>query len=569
MQRHFKSRNGLSLSHQIGDTLTDVFTTTQEYRNAREPLPANMLRLDAAFVNALYNGLTEAILAVQFGTRRIVHWNKGAEAMFGYTAQEVLGRTTEIIYPDQHSFERISRLATPKIREQGAWQTEWEYRRRDGSHFPADVVATMIEGSEGTEFYVIVVRDVSARKRAEAAFREQSVFLLKVRQRLQAVLDNSTMLIYVIGSDGKFGLINKRFEKLFHVNGTGIAGTPLHAVFDKQTADTLLENNAKVLAAKNTMEFEEIIPQADGLHTYISVKVPLYDEAGVLYAVCGISTDITERKKDRDLIQKMNEKLEARVLERTARLEAANEQLRQEIVNRRQAEEKLLESERMATIGVTGAKLVHEIANPLQTMLAAVQMLEQYVNGKANIPSETCGSMVRDLRAEIDLLINFLEEFKDISRPTKLDIRPVNLILLTREVLMLEAPSYAKLGIRIEDHFAKKLPLIAGDPVKLKQVLLNLFKNAVEAMPRGGTLRLDAYRDQAELVFEVTDTGVGIPDGINVFELFTTNKPIGTGLGLPIVEDIVSAHHGAISYTSEIDKGTTFKLRLPLLRNAR
>src|SRR5438034_9354724 len=111
------SGRGLAFSNQIGDTLTNVFTTAQNLR-ASASFPTATLRLDAAFVNALYNGLTDAILAVQFGARRIVHWNRGAEAMFGYTAQEVLGKTTEIIYPDQDSFERISLLATPQIREQ-------------------------------------------------------------------------------------------------------------------------------------------------------------------------------------------------------------------------------------------------------------------------------------------------------------------------------------------------------------------------------------------------------------------------------------------------------------------
>src|SRR5437762_1438657 len=193
MQRHFTSGRGLAFSNQIGDTLTNVFTTAQNLR-ASASFPTATLRLDAAFINALYNGLTEAILAVQFGTRRIVHWNKGAEAMFGYSAQEVLGKRTEILYPDQHSFERISELATPKIREHGAWQTEWRYRRRDGSTFPADVVATMIEGPEGSQFYVIVVRDIAARKQSEAEFLDQGRLLLRIRQRLQAVLDNTTML---------------------------------------------------------------------------------------------------------------------------------------------------------------------------------------------------------------------------------------------------------------------------------------------------------------------------------------------------------------------------------------
>jgi signal transduction histidine kinase len=97
---------------------------------------------------------------------------------------------------------------------------------------------------------------------------------------------------------------------------------------------------------------------------------------------------------------------------------------------------------------------------------------------------------------------------------------------------------------------------------------LNLFKNAIEAMPRGGTLNLHAYRDTDALVLEVTDTGTGIPKGMNVFDLFVTSKPMGTGLGLPIVQDIINAHHGTISYRSESDKGTTFKLTLPLFTPA-
>src|SRR5436189_5410559 len=100
---------------------------------------------------------------------------------------------------------------------------------------------------------------------------EQRAFLLKIRQRLQAVLDNTTMLIYVVTSDAKFRLINKRFEEIFHVNGAAIAGMPVHAVLDKQTADLLVANNGKVFETKSTMEFEETIPQTDGLHAYISV----------------------------------------------------------------------------------------------------------------------------------------------------------------------------------------------------------------------------------------------------------------------------------------------------------
>jgi signal transduction histidine kinase len=257
------------------------------------------------------------------------------------------------------------------------------------------------------------------------------------------------------------------------------------------------------------------------------------------------------------------------VTERTSQLEASNELLRKEIANRRQAEEKLLKSERMATIGVTAAKLAHEIANPLQAMNAVVAELEQHLSKETSPRRAILTDLVGDFRAEVNRLMALLDEFRNITRPMNLDIQSVNLIQLVSEVLMLEAPHYSKGGIRLIENFAPDLPPAAADPIKLKQVLLNLLKNAAEAMPEGGTLTLSTYKAEADLVFEVKDTGVGIPAGINVFELFTTSKPIGTGLGLAIVKDIVTAHRGSITYSSEIGKGTTFQLKLPILHEIR
>ena len=103
------------------------------------------------------------------------------------------------------------------------------------------------------------------------------------------------------------------------------------------------------------------------------------------------------------------------------------------------------------------------------------------------------------------------------------------------------------------------------DPDKMKQVILNLCKNAVEAMPQGGCLTVKGYLSSAEtIVLEVSDTGIGIPEGMDIFEIFQTTKPDGTGLGLPLVSQIVSAHRGTVDYVSEPGKGTTFRLSLPV-----
>jgi signal transduction histidine kinase len=102
-----------------------------------------------------------------------------------------------------------------------------------------------------------------------------------------------------------------------------------------------------------------------------------------------------------------------------------------------------------------------------------------------------------------------------------------------------------------------------ADADKIKQVVLNLCKNAVDAMPGGGRLTVNGYRLAEMVVLEISDTGTGIPAGLDVFELFRTTKPGGSGLGLPLVRQIVSAHNGAVHYASEPGHGTTFKVYLP------
>jgi signal transduction histidine kinase len=142
-------------------------------------------------------------------------------------------------------------------------------------------------------------------------------------------------------------------------------------------------------------------------------------------------------------------------------------------------------------------------------------------------------------------------------------LKPISLQALAREVCTLEEESYRAQGIRVEQDFPPDLPLVVADRDKLKQALLNLCKNAVEAMPKGGRLTLRAYSSGERLNLEIIDSGIGIPAGVDIFEPFTTSKPSGTGLGLVIVRQILVAHRGSIGYSSEPGKGTIFRLTLP------
>jgi signal transduction histidine kinase len=155
-----------------------------------------------------------------------------------------------------------------------------------------------------------------------------------------------------------------------------------------------------------------------------------------------------------------------------------------------------------------------------------------------------------------------LSEFRSLALPQSLDLKLTDFQEIIEEILASEKLAYRTVGISIKTDF-ESLPLINIDPAKIKQVVLNLCKNAIEAMRGAGCLMVKVYRSELNVVLEISDNGIGVPHDVNIFELFKTTKPCGSGLGLPVVQQIVSAHNGTITYTTEAGQGTTFKVCLP------
>ena len=215
----------------------------------------------------------------------------------------------------------------------------------------------------------------------------------------------------------------------------------------------------------------------------------------------------------------------------------------------------------MAAIGETAAVLAHEISNPLTAMLLNLRLLER---GLIETRKKKFASTVKDISAEVLLLSNLLQDFSRLSRRETYKLQPSSLAVLAQEILSMEAAKYPSKRIRAELKVEPDLPLVLADHGKIKQALLNLFKNAEEAMPKGGTLTLRAYKSEDRVMLEIRDTGIGIPKDLNIEAPFTTTKPGGTGLGLMIVRQIVAHHHGLLSYTSEPRKGTSFFLSFPI-----
>jgi PAS domain S-box-containing protein len=234
-----------------------------------------------------------------------------------------------------------------------------------------------------------------------------------------------------------------------------------------------------------------------------------------------------------------------------------------DVSERDRLQSQLIESERLASIGATAAKIGHELANPINGMSLTIQLLEQRLSRQMSPPDDQTNATVKRLKDEIVRLNELTRQFREFVRKEKYDFQPMELRKLIDDVIKLQEPHFVERNIQLEAVMAPDLPAVKVDGDKIKQVFLNLLKNAAEAMPNGGKITIEARATQQAIILEITDTGVGIPLDVDAFEPFVTTKKEGTGIGLVIVRQIVTAHGGAISYRSQPGRGTTFHIDLP------
>jgi PAS domain S-box-containing protein len=220
-------------------------------------------------------------------------------------------------------------------------------------------------------------------------------------------------------------------------------------------------------------------------------------------------------------------------------------------------------SERLAAVGRITAGVAHEVKNPLNSMRLWLENL------KESLPPETDeGALqaVNVLDAEIDRLDAVVKRFLDFSRPMDVRLEPTQLSDLLHEVLEVAQPELDRAKVEVARLIPIGIPDVFVDRALLKQAVLNLVLNAVDAMPQGGQLQLTLSRrgDMAEIT--VGDTGKGIPleNRQKIFQLFFTTRPGGSGIGLASTFRIVQLHNGSIDFTSEVGRGTTFRIELPL-----
>jgi signal transduction histidine kinase len=250
----------------------------------------------------------------------------------------------------------------------------------------------------------------------------------------------------------------------------------------------------------------------------------------------------------------------------TELLLAVEQALRQVSLQRKKTEltKRAQIAEKLAAVGTLTAGLSHEIRNPLNAAALQLSVLERKVH---RLPEHLRASLIEPLSlasGEIRRLEQILQDFLQFARPVHFVPRPVDLSALLKNVCNLLVGDAERRGIKLE-YGGNAVPPVSGDDARLRQVIMHLTLNALDAAGHGGLVQLSSTEEEGGVSMTVEDTGPGIPekDMSRIFEPFFTTKPAGSGLGLPIVHAIVTQHGGTVAVENVPGAGARFTVWLP------
>jgi signal transduction histidine kinase len=255
-------------------------------------------------------------------------------------------------------------------------------------------------------------------------------------------------------------------------------------------------------------------------------------------------------------------------IERAAHLRAERrlfQESRQAYRELQDAQARIIQTEKMAVLGTFASGLAHEVRNPLNSITLQLSILERRAAPLEQALAVEIRGLLGIIREEIKRLDSLVGDFLQFSRSTRIQPQPAELGALMDEVVRLLRPEARTTGVTLRrQRFGDVLPRVSVDSERIKQVAINLVRNAIEAMPDGGVVTVEDGLLDGRAGLVIRDSGPGLPEGVDVFQLFVTTKPKGTGLGLAIAQQIVLEHGGEIGATSEPGGGARFTITLPL-----
>jgi PAS domain S-box-containing protein len=527
------------------------------------------LRASEAKFSGILAIAADAIITVD-QTQHIVHFNRGAEEIFGYSAAEAIGRHLAVLLParfrsshDAH-LERFAR--SPETSRRMGERREIFGQRSDGTEFPAEASISKLVAADGILF-TVVLRDITRQKRAEeddrflATTASELAQTLAVEATLRAIVDlpiprlADACILDLVMSGGEFRRLASTRQRAELTTGLeGLAAQQLTYDSPSPIIDAIRRNRRELVDAIDEDWFEGnadpgAIPHWRVLGARSLLIVPLHAAGETL----GALTLIRTRGDGFDAEQRVL----AEKFATSAAATLANGRLYDDARNANRARDEVL--------GIVS----HDLRNPISAIAMCARVLRD------NPPSDPAKhaellTTISESTEWVNRLIQDLIDVASIERGRlSLSVQqeePSQLALQALHMFELEA---AENGLALDAHLPTNLPLAAADAGRIVQVMANLLRNAIKFTPRGGRVAVGVEHNDGVLTFSVTDTGSGLSEESQrrVFDRYwqapNGKRGSGSGLGLSIAKGIVDAHGGSIWVESKLGKGSKFAFTVP------
>ena len=508
---------------------------------------SNQQQIAAALLSpSILEAVPDAVAAVnQQGI--IVQVNAQTEAMFGYTRDELIGQSIEILIPErqrkQHDGHRERFHSEPRIRRMGSG-LDLNGRRRDGSEFPVEISLSPVQTGNGL-MVLSAIRDISDRKRIEAELRRANEELDKRKSRelrdsqnrLALIVDSSQDAIIGKNLDGIVTHWNKGAEEIYGYTAEEMIGRHVSMLAAEDRPHEINDILQHIRNGERVAYFESVRVTKDRRKLNMSISVsPIYDEQGKVVGASTIARNITAQKK---------------------------------------TEEQLRHSQKMEAIGRLAGGLAHDFNNLLGIVTACSELLRSRISGPENT------EYLDNIREAAKRGAALTRQLLAFSRRQPVQRQLLDLNQRLKEVRKLLGPLMGD-DVELVDLPRSATAIVEADPGQIDQIILNLAVNARDAMPRGGKLIIETGVFDFDEAFArehpgmnagryamlaISDNGIGMDEATRsrVFEPFFTTKEMGkgTGLGLATVYGIVQQSGGQVWVYSEVGHGTTFKIYLP------
>jgi PAS domain S-box-containing protein len=417
------------------------------------------------------------------------------------------------------------------IRSGQGWAFDAPFLHSDGQyHWHFDRAVPLRDTQGNIARFVGTCADIDELRIAQRELKD-------TQKRLEAIVDGSPSLIFLKDVDGRYVLINREFARSFGIDRTDIVGKTDAELFMPEQAIAFRRNDLKVIEAAAPIRFEAKTSTVDGLRHSIVQSFPLFDDAGCVQAVGGVAFDITDRKRAEDAL--------------------------------RDAQADLARVNRLTAIDALTTSIAHEINQPLAAIATNATTCLHWLDAK-HANHGKAADIARQMRKDAMRASDIIVRIRALMTRTKPERTLVEINSLIRDVLILTNGELRRHSVEVRTELSESLPTLLGDRVQLKQVILNLILNALEAMvpvcDRRRLLSVSSVpgADKTILV-RVSDNGIGIASGEadKLFSAFFTTKSKGTGLGLSICRSIIETHDGRISARPASPHGATFEFSVP------